>query len=830
MSGNFYYFFCNHWTQGGIGFAFPMGWYNGKKYEKTFSTSYTIHKMLDSADMYPGLIASLELDAYAYEEVEKEDPQCIVRLKKYLSEGRASIEGGTYGQPFGQDYGWEPNIRQLRYGREVIQKVLDYNVDAFLVEEQWYHPQMPQLLRKSGFKYASLQNQNSGQVMPLNEALIDWEGIDGTVIPAIPANDLMVSCVRQYTGYDEYQKRLEEYERPLLFQWVEIWPPGMDWGASAVPFEKAIHQVRKWGGQCTSLAGYFEKELPNRDLKKYYLPLDQSNYKNNWYQGGGWGYDGDRVIISDQMAEHSLLKVETLAAMLGLLEEKENSQVHAELMVLWKTLLILQNHDFSVARSYRAITEDGLVTNAGSYGVVKYEALISQAQKLFTEILTSSKDNALLNNELCFFNYTGISHKRTVSFEIENQNGDNLCLYQSGQRIPHCITSQEEGKVTGLAMIELPELGIATVNIIKEEASSTPYDIQPIIGESSIEDGDYLLRWISGSWGIEITNKQTRETVEFKAFTGPIGKQNEHGGPFPSLSPAHEIFTFAFDGKTHCPDQISQSRIKAKVEASNSIKSTLLLHCDLLTLHTSNTPVAFAQSRVILDHQTGKIECESYLYTGVPLALQCHAVFKHGLASAKYTRDFPFGEEETSIDDIYANSYLRVTNGKGDKGFTLIHPGVQKIELSRSQNGGKVKHLLARDQINGEYKWTFSLYFGKHSSSDSARLSKQSRATIEAWKTNLLPKNTLISMTDKNLLMTAFYQEKDRFTVRIINYSENITSGYIKFAALLSEVFLTDFTGTEVDQRHVSVEKLKDSSNIELSFEPWEIITIQFKK
>src|SRR5574342_855107 len=116
--------------------------------------------MLDAADDYPGLKVSMELDAYSYEEVEKEDPACIVRLKQYMQEGKAAVDGGTYGQPFGQDYGWEPNIRHLTFGKKAIKEVLDYDIRAFLVEEQWFHPQLPQLLLKSGFQYASLQNQN----------------------------------------------------------------------------------------------------------------------------------------------------------------------------------------------------------------------------------------------------------------------------------------------------------------------------------------------------------------------------------------------------------------------------------------------------------------------------------------------------------------------------------------------------------------------------------------------------------------------------------------------------------------------------------------------
>jgi hypothetical protein len=95
-------------------------------------------------------------------------------------------------------------------------------------------------------------------------------------------------------------------------------------------------------------------------------------------------------------------------------------------------------------------------------------------------------------------------------------------------------------------------------------------------------------------------------------------------------------------------------------------------------LHTTETPVAFSQARVKLNHQTGRIECQNYLYTGVYLSVRCHAVFRHYLSHAKYHRDFPFGEEETLINQIYPNTYTRITDDK--HGLTLIHNGIQRAE------------------------------------------------------------------------------------------------------------------------------------------------------
>src|SRR3569623_1006977 len=132
----FWYVFCDHWTQGGIGYSFPFGWHAGKRYERNFSTVYTIEKLLDATEQWPGLVSTLEIDAFAYEELAKEGAETLERLKVALREGRAGIEGGTYGQPLGQDFGAESNLRQLTYGRSAILDTLDYPVHTILVEEQ----------------------------------------------------------------------------------------------------------------------------------------------------------------------------------------------------------------------------------------------------------------------------------------------------------------------------------------------------------------------------------------------------------------------------------------------------------------------------------------------------------------------------------------------------------------------------------------------------------------------------------------------------------------------------------------------------------------------
>ncbi len=820
-----YFCLCNHGTQGGLGFAFPEGFYKGTHYQRTFLGAYNIHKMLDALDDFPGLKVSLELDSYAYEAVAAEDPACIARLRSYLETGRIAIVGGTYGQPLGQDYGWEPNVRQLLLGRSTAADVLGVNVEVFLVEEQWFHPQLPQLLRQAGFSYASLQAQNSGQVQPMRETLIHWQGADGTTIPTIPANDLIVSCVRQYTDYTAFAQRLAAYERPLLFQWVEIWPPGMDWGASVEPFAKGIQQIQEWQAEMVHLHEFCQLELQRgANVKTVSIPLDQSNYINNWYQAGGWGYDGDRVIVWDKLAEQSLLAWESAAAAALLQGWQAEASQSQPLIQAWKELAVLQNHDFSVARNYRAITEEGLVTEAGSLAVARYRALTKRWCRNVQDLLGEPGDASWH-----LYNDTGFAGPQSRTLRLPALAKDKEWqLFGAAGALPVQEIRRTNDEIVVRTVVDLPAWGTASVSGTPGERLAAPRT-QPVPEAAPmLEDERARIRWVPGTWSVEILWKATGEICQFTGFTGPIAKQNEHDGTFyPALSSAHEKFSFAFDGTDHCPDQVTD--VNAWVEACGGVESTLLLHSDLLTLHTTDTPAAFAQVRIRLNHVTGEIQCEPYLYAGVYLGLNCYSELSHSLADAEYTRDYPFGEEQAAVEWVYPLSYVRASSGSG--GWTLVHPGTQRAQLKPVPGGGVVRHLMARDRVFGSYRWTYRLVFGAHTGWESlawarAPLGEGSQSVLGARDLG-----ELLKLSDPRLVVSGAYEAWDAagsVDLRLVNFSEEVLSAVtMEVAAAAGEAALVELDGRVLRSLPVNREASGSSTLVLTDVEPWSILTVR---
>lgn len=813
-----YYFLCNHWTEGGIGYAFPVGWYAGKKYEKGFSSVYTVEKMLDAADEYPTVKASMELDAYTYEVLSRIAPETVARLKEYIAAGKASVEGGTYGQPLGQDYGWEFNIRQLTLGRKTIQKYLDTDVRAFLVEEQWFHPQMPQLLLKSGFQYASLQNQNSGQVMPMNRSMILWKGLDGSSLPTIPANDIMVSCVRQYADYSEYEDRLtNQYEHPLLFQWVEIWVPGMDWGAGVLPFEKAIAQAAKWGAQPVSLGEYFEKALPGMHPEEVFIPLDESNYANDWYQGGGWGFDGDRVMTCNRTTEKHVMAAENLQ---WFLDPQNQNGYGDRLLQCWKDILILQNHDSSCARAYRAFDENGIQTTAGSLVVKKYADIDRQFGELLGGRIGMPEESTWVR----VYNFSGCKGQKPIEIRLEGACPDGMCLEAvdpDGLR-PDCVTCQGPDKsfCTVSFTDELPPFGYKDYRL--SLISREPAAIQS--GSISICSERILIEWMPGSWEVIIKDKVGGVTVSCLPFSGSIGKENEHDMLYPALSPAHQIFTFAFDGNRHCPDQRSQMRITGEVLLQTAYESRMRLSCSLVKLYTTETPAAFCEADITLNHRTDDIRIQLHLFAGAALNVNADCVFRHNLKEACYFRDYPFGEEQTKLDDIYANSYLRTTDGEGRSGFTILNFGTQRITLKRGSEGGSISHCIARKKLFQDYEWNFVLRFFTGGPLESLKLFKDYNATICGRPADDIHYASLYEKDNDAVAVSTHFMQDGFLYIRLINYSQEFQKAALTMNFSVESAAAVDFMECPVDEPIGT-----DGNRILMDFRPWEIRTVRIE-
>ncbi len=291
---------CNHWSYIGI------GWQLGIE-----SCVLSATDAMEMADRPPHVKTCINLDARAYEFMAEKFPEVTERLKKYLAAGKVELIGGTYGQPMGTMFSGESNIRQIVVGRETIRKALDYEMVTFLEEEEFSHPQLPQILAGAGFRHASLAQVDTWgragcPVLEFNA--VRWKGIDGTAIPTIPKNSLFGYSpdLKKLATSAAFQK-LQALGKPLIFTWEEFgWESPEQPAYLSVP-AKYKEFAEKSPVEFVTCKEYLDKYGSN-PKEAIYLPMDA------WNKSLTWGLGGDQLRILDRKVESLLLAAERFDA------------------------------------------------------------------------------------------------------------------------------------------------------------------------------------------------------------------------------------------------------------------------------------------------------------------------------------------------------------------------------------------------------------------------------------------------------------------------------------------------------------------------------------
>jgi hypothetical protein len=456
---------CNHWTQFGIGETFPEGEINGKWYRRNFSTVFNFERGRQWLNESPENRVCHELDAYFLESLMEEDPAYLSVIRDLLESGRMELPGGTYGQAESQVFGYESALRQLTFGQAAFRTFLGRPVTTYIVEEQCFFPQLPQLLLQAGFKYGSIQFQNSGTLDSLPHDLILWESPDGSAIPTIPPHPGMLSCARQWKGYDDIVAQLAGRPAPLIFQWMELWVPGLDWGASVAPYRKAIHQLEEKGFRQMLLSEYIAWAAKRSPLPRIRLRMDQSNYNNNFFQGG-WGYENEKTARSSNQYESLLLAAEAICAGGGPNETLQNFK--RKLPELWSRLLRSQNHDPYLAGSVPAYIK----------GMRSFQSELAVNQlSIVKEVLQSDlglgKPILAEGSLVRFFNPCPWPVKTPVLIELNQTEWPNHSfILTSGQEqtqeVNAVFRSDDGNLLAGPVMMELPGYGSADFRVNRQ--------------------------------------------------------------------------------------------------------------------------------------------------------------------------------------------------------------------------------------------------------------------------------------------------------------------------------------------------------------------------
>jgi alpha-mannosidase len=684
---------CNHWSYIGIGWQLGI--------ESCVLSATDAMKM---ADRPPHVKTCINLDARAYEFMAEKFPEVARRLKKYLREGKVELIGGTYGQPMGTMFGGESNIRQIVVGRETIRKALDFELVTFLEEEEFTHPQIPQIAAGAGFRYASLAQLDTwGRAgCPVEEFnVIAWKGIDGTTIPAIPKNSLFGFSVNaKDLAASAALRKLQALGKPLVFAWEEFGWDSPEQPAYLTSPAKYKEVADNMPVEFVTCKDYLDKYGAN-PKEVVLLPMDA------WNKSLTWGLGGDQLRILDRKVEGLLLAAERFDAVVSVLGGA--SQVEL-LEKAWKDLLASQSHDvglceFSKWQGDRWAPLDRIEDyhnfTWGTIGYNHLDAAEKQGQAALDASLNhlASRINSKKNRHgplaLTVFNPCGWQRSDLALsgriYPIPEKTSGVVVKDRAGRVVPSQIVKAEKDPQGNIEVAELafsvkdvPAVGYETyyLDFSSEPAAAIQSDLRIDQSGLTLENEHLKVRLdpVNGGVSSLFDKRSGREMLDGKrgAFPRFTGKPN----PNLSLTPDPPAGYDSAPSKAQI-DWVAKGPLLATARAQHRWK---YLNFETRVTLAAGRPYVEVLTRVFARVPPHADASPPDIKEGYWLS------FAPAFEVSKVLRDYPLAVEAAAKNDFHALTFVDLL-GK-NAGLLVLHPGTQWF--SRKEKG-IVSNLIMRE-------------------------------------------------------------------------------------------------------------------------------------
>jgi hypothetical protein len=824
---------CNHWSYIGI------GWQLGIE-----SCVLSANDAMEMADRAPHVKTCINLDARAYEFMAEKFPEVAERLKTHLAAGKVELIGGTYGQPMGTTISGESNVRQIVMGRDVILKALGYPMVTFLEEEEFTHPQVPQMAALAGFRYASLAQLDTwGRAgCPRTDVnSLGWKGIDGTIIPSVPKNALFgyAPDLKQLAASADFGK-LKALGTPLIFAWEEF-----GWESPEEPaYLTAPARYSALGPiEFVTIRDYLDKYGSRLD-DTVYFPMDA------WNKSLTWGLGGDQIRILDRKVEGVLLAAELFDAIAA---GKGRPSWAAELDKAWRDLLASQSHDVGLCEYSRwqgdrmapfDRIEDKHNFTWGAIGYNHLDAAQKQAQAVLDDALTylGGRVNTPTDGqrELAAVVFNPLAWPRTDLagtgrlYPVPAGSRDVVVRDRAGRVVPSQIARSDKDSGGDLVAAE--------VSFLAREVPAAGYDTYSLEFSSAAAPAAETGLRIDES-GLTMENEFLR--VRLDPATGGVAGLVARTSGQEMLDPAGGIFP-RFTGRPNPllptrpdpPSSYDSGTSKAKIDwiARGPLWATLraqhvwkYLKFETRVTLAAGSPYVEAVSRVLAqvpphpDTSAPDIK-EGYWLSFVP-----------GFPVTRVVRDFPFGVEETKNPAFHGLTFADLVGA--DRGLLVLHAGTQWFERGEA---GRISNLAMREwegYYSKEYGWPIYAEYRHALMPHGVKLDNADRLRAAAAFARpfvcLLRKpgpgdlplsGGFLSVSTPGIQLAAFRKKLEGgYELRVVETEGRRTEASVAIDLPLSRAARTDLLGNRLADVEVPNGKLA------IAADPWKILTFHLE-
>jgi alpha-mannosidase len=829
---------CNHWSYTGI------GWQLGLE-----SNVLSVLDAMELSDRPPFLKTCINLDARAYELMAARYPQIAARLKKYLAAGKVELIGGSYGQPMGTMFSGESNIRQIVVGREVIRKALGYEMTMFLEEEEFTHPQIPQIVAGAGYKYASLAQLDTwgfAGVPTLEVNAFAWKGKDGTTVLSTAKNSLNFVLrvdADKLAASPGYQK-LRASGSPLVMIWEEFGWESPEKPSYLTTPDKYKAVVDRFKVEFVTLSEYLAKH--GAASETVYYDMD------SWKKLLTWGLGGDQLRVLDRKIEALLLAAERFDAVAAALGAPSRS---GELDLAWRDLLASQSHDAGLCEYSRwqgdrmAPLDRSEDFHNFTWGALGYN-LLDAAQKRAQPALECALAHIAARR-------TARAGRSGLDATVFNpcpweRSGvvETGRLAQLPEGVRDVVVRDRDGAVVPSQLLSPSIDGAMRIAFLASSVPGLGYDsylLEPV-SEPAVRPATNL-RIDEASLTLENERVRVRLDPATGAVASLIDKSNGHemlasqfpvfeGKPNPESTPATDFgrrsrlpLPAAYDSSSSKAgiDWIERGPLRATVRAMHKwallgfeTRVTLAAgwrHVEVVTRVLANVPP-------LHDSRGPRLRFPVEITNGYWLSLA------PGFPVTSVVRDYPLAVEPTKEAAFHALTFVDLVGA--DRGLLALHPGTQYFKRGA---GGKVSNLIVREwesHFTGDYGWPryaeyrhlLKPHGAVFTNADRMRASTEFSQELilhlgDAGAGTLPPRKSFLSISPASVHLLAFRKKAGAGSeLRVAEVEGQTANAAVQLDLPVAGASLTDLIGTKTAGLSSAAGRMR------FEVKPWKICTL----
>ena len=745
-------------------------------------------------------------------------PERYKELKKRIDEGKIGI-CGTFTNLRPSMVGEETQLRDILIGREKYKGLFpkaDLSVYAGTVDVSLGHPQIPQILALSGYKYFRFWRPHTALSVKKVPLEFFWEGLDGS----------RILCSRGCYGGFTYSEKLFENFKKEISSDEKLSPTDIRWISQGTddcrplrtPYKDKMISIfdfiKKWNKKekptlrfATPLEFFKEIEKYKRRIPIIKGPLDSCEVCYNV----GWG--GSEGLFSlRQQNEINLTETEkwlSIASKLGFRYDEE------KLETLW------ENHLLSCAHATQWLFEKDFeeIYKLALYVKIECERIKKEVLCFLKNIISTQE-----NSEVILFNSLPFKREEKICLNISfpESHQEFSLIDGKNKNIPFQIMDKNEnaGKVweyQTIASVKLPPFGYNTISIRKRASEGK---IKKIPFKVRFEGSDLTEIKIYGEKYITSTQNSFGNLKLYKVDTA---KGDLHVGPI-----------------------VAEERVKWN---KTEIKEDGVIYSRYQS--TGNIGNHEIKRQIVVYKDEPKIEFQidvHWMKEDGFLTLEWPVLFK-----GKIYGDVPFGVEEKSIENqiydgsierqrknlFFAKSFVNYTDGKRSTSYlnydathyyTLSDKSIGNILLNSVTHRPGWERFTNKKIIGeGEHRFVSHLIFH---SGDWRRINlpgksqslfrKPEKILVDKVSKEKLPcSHSFFSISPSNLIMTGFYKEGRNFILRFYESHGEKTKARIEFPFVVKQAKKIDLDGK-------TLISLAAGKTVNLEVNGWEIVTLRF--